>query len=222
MPPHNILLIPLDSRPVNTQYAEMLGAIGKARSPACLPAELLDNYLKPAATGEMMDWLEKNSARADKIIIFANELFNGGLIASRDPASYREIEKRLDRFEEYLRMNAPQDITVLYILPRHLPSQFTTLWAYRDELTRWGEISDRLGRDNINEDEKARLRAELSLLQKDIPPAVLDGYIGLYAAARALGERLMALAADDWIDQLVIGLDDAAPYGLSMQLFNTL
>lgn len=50
----------------------------------------------------------------------------------------------------------------------------------------------------------------------------MASYTGVYRNAYTLGQRLISLAADGRIDQLVVGLDDAAPYGLSVQIFNLL
>lgn len=220
-PRQDILLIPLDSRPANTQYAQMLGELGNA-AVILPPAELWDNYLKPAPTEELMDWLERNSAGADKIIIFTNELINGSLIASRDAASYGDMEKQLDRFEEYLGKNKNKDMTVLFVLPRHLPSQFTKLWDYRDSLTRWAEISHRAETGPLGREEKTKLQAKLTLLQKEIPPEVLKRYTQVYAESGLLVKRLVKFTGDSLIDELVIGLDDAAPYGLNIKLYNEL
>lgn len=187
-PRQDILFIPLDSRPVNTQYARILGEMGNVRV-ILPPDELLDSYLKPAAADELITWLEANSERADSIIIFANELFNGGLIASRNLASYTGVEQRLERFAEYLRKHKNKKITVLFVLPRQLPSQFTELWAYRDGLTRWGELSDRQLQYELSGEEKAALENELLLLEREIPPAILREYAGIYQAAAQLGQR---------------------------------
>lgn len=99
-----VLLIPLDSRPVNTQYAQLLGEMVNVK--VILPdATLLDSYRKPAQTAKLMDWLEQSAPEADRILIASNELFNGGLMASREARSYQDLAGQWEKLRSFLRKN---------------------------------------------------------------------------------------------------------------------
>ena len=74
-----IALLPLDSRPCNTQYPQVLGAMGGYE--VILPPEAaLDDFLQPAESQALWQWLEETAGDCPQVIIFTNELFNGGLI----------------------------------------------------------------------------------------------------------------------------------------------
>jgi len=87
--PEIIGIIPLDSRPCNTQYPELLGEM--ANSIVEIPYQYLDNYLTPADRAMLWSWLDTKAKDFDKIIINTTELLQGGLIASRHPQSYETI-----------------------------------------------------------------------------------------------------------------------------------
>lgn len=222
-----IAVVPLDSRPVNTQYLKILGNIANAEV-LLPPEEYLDLYVKPAQTEKIMEWLIKSSPM-NKYIISANELFNGGLIASRDGKSYLNREKQEQSFKSFLFENQNKDIAVLYVLPRHLPSQFTRLWEYRQTLTFWAELQDKLAHARQAEArgektvfDKAKLQDEISLVEKNIPPDILQEYGNIYIYAEERVNYLLSLATEGLIDELVIGLDDTAPYGLNIKLYRQL
>ncbi|MCR4441075.1 MAG: DUF4127 family protein [Peptococcaceae bacterium] len=219
-----ILLVPLDSRPVNTQYAQMLGKLGGAEV-ILPPPEKLDLYLKPAPADELLAWLEENRDLAGKMVISVNEIINGGLIASRDAASYSDLRSRLDRLATFLKNNKNKDITLLYIVPRHLPSQFTDLWNYREDLARWAELVGRLENDDrqqFTEKEEAFLRVEVSRLERKLPPQILASYKAVYQGAENLAGALFDLTQASLCKELVVGIDDAVPYGLNSRVFERL
>lgn len=107
---------------------------------------------------------------------------------------------------------------MLYILPRQLPSQFTALWEHQEKLVRWSSLTDRLDQSRESS-EKAAWQAEVLLLEKEIPQEILAEYKAVYRQAEVMAEDLAELAKTGLIDELVIGLDDAEPYGLSSGIF---
>lgn len=207
--PQKIGLIPLDSRPCNTQYAEVLGEMGNMD--IVIPSEHLDNYLKPADKESLWKWLETEGTNLDTIIINTTELFNGGLIASRDPNSYVDLETNLQRLKGFLKNNKDKNIIVITILPRLLPSQFTELWTYKDELTNYA----------IKVDE-ASLNNEKIATPQNIPPEILTKYINVYQNAEKLTKNIINLAQEGLIDYYLIGQDDAEKHGLTNKLIRNI
>ena len=77
-----IALVPLDSRPCNYRFPVKL-----ARNAGCEiivpPPEAMDHYTNPADTAKIMNWLLEISEDCDFLIVSADMLAYGGLIASR-------------------------------------------------------------------------------------------------------------------------------------------
>ncbi len=222
-----VVVVPLDSRPVNTQYLEILGNMANA-DVLLPPDDYLDLYTKPAQTAKIMGWMLENS-QVNKFVISANELFNGGLIASREGRSYLNQAKQEQNFKTFLLENKKKEIAVLYVLPRHLPSQFTRLWEFTKDLTSWAELQDKLAyvreaeaRDEKEIFNKTKLQEEIAVLEEVIPPDILEEYENLYLYAEERVNYLLNLAEEGLIDELVIGLDDTAPYGLNIKLYRQL
>ena len=87
----SIGIIPLDSRPCNTQYAQLLGEM--AGFHVKLPdRELLDDFTTLSQANPLWQWLEQN--KCDHYILFTNQLWNGGLIGSRSLTNYADEEAK--------------------------------------------------------------------------------------------------------------------------------
>ena len=208
--PEKVVLIPLDSRPCNTQYPEILGRM--VNKQIKIPYAFLDNFLEPAKIEELWLWLESNSKEADKIIITTNQLINGSLIASRDPQSYKDMEKRLAKLEAFCRKNKNKEITVITILPRLLPSQFTHLWGYQEPLIEYAQLIDRA---DLEGRQPPSVPAEL-------PENIWKEYLSIYENTQQLAKRLISLTDEGLIDHYLIGQDDGEKYGLSNKLVREL
>ena len=200
--PLEIALIPLDSRPCNTQYPQLLGKM--ANLDINIPSKGLDNYLKDANKEELWAWLESQSLENDNIIINTTELFNGGLIQSRDPLSYFTLYDDIERLRHFCRDHPDHNITVIMVLPRLLPSQFTDLWQYNEELSAYAIELD-----------KALLKSQEAPKPANVPAYILDGYLNIYKNSHLISEHLIGLTKDGVINNLLIGQDDAAEYGIT-------
>ena len=78
----NILLVPLDSRPVCSTMVQKLGRI-VGLNVIVPPKELLDNYSQPANRKKLYEWLNNNISHYQKAIISADILLHGSLLQSR-------------------------------------------------------------------------------------------------------------------------------------------
>lgn len=212
--PYTVLLVPLDSRPVNTQHVQLLAGLAGFRllQP---PADLLDNYTDPSDTAGLLSWLAQNLNQADAAIIATNNLLTGGLIASRHPNSYLDLESKLGQFETLLQQYPKTDVTLINVLPRQLPTQFSNAgWTYRQQLTRYGQLTDKTAQGLTNPAE----RSELVSLEHSLPKQILQDYLGIYTANSTIDQRLLSLISSGAVDRLVLTLDDAAPFGLANQV----
>lgn len=201
-----IALMPLDSRPCNTQYPALLAEAATATI-ALPPDNILDEFLTPADTDALWTWLEEQAETADHLIIFTNSLFCGGLIASRESGAYDQNAENLERLEALCNsFKAREDagsITVVQVLPRLSPNQFDdALFPYYDALTDYGEAWD-------TADQAGEAAPEAA---DGVPADALAEYQRLHKESAALAKSLDALTAEGLIDQLLVSQDDGAEY----------
>ncbi|MFZ7102100.1 MAG: DUF4127 family protein [Peptococcaceae bacterium] len=204
--PEKVGLIPLDSRPCNTLYPQLLGNM--LNKDIVIPFESLDNYLTPGDTANLWQWLENNAGNLDTIIIFTNEIFNGGLIASRHESSYQNLEQDLTGLKAFCLNNKSKNIIVVSILPRLLPSQFSELWEYEKELVNYAKAIDR----------QAKQGKETPPPPSDIPADILKKYLSIYDNTDILVKSVIAMSDEGLVDHYLIGQDDAQEYGLSNKI----
>ncbi len=206
-----VLLMPLDSRPVNTQHPHLLARIAGCEL-IMPPPELLDNYTQPSDTDGLLSWLEQKMGDVDMAIIATNNPLAGGLIASRHPAAYAQLDERLERLTATLEQYPAVDVTVICVLPRQLPTQFSNPgWTFRDQLVRYGQLLDKQAQGSAT----AQELADLGRVERSLPERTRLGYLAVYAANRRIGGQLLDATLAGYLDNLVFTLDDAASFGLS-------
>lgn len=211
-PNRTIALVPLDSRPCNTQYPQLLCQMA-GYSLLLPPTDAMDDFLQPADEEALWQWLTEAAAQSDRLIIFTNELLNGGLISSRNSGSYDHITEQLERLAAFCQQYADCDITVVSILPRLKPSQFDNLlWPYEVELTAWGQALDVAAYHGEPEPP----------LPTGVPQAIVDGYRSLFSQNQLLADSLADMTQSGWIDQLIIGQDDAEAWCPSNTIYRQL
>ncbi|MEE0435192.1 MAG: DUF4127 family protein [Peptococcaceae bacterium] len=200
-----IALMPLDSRPCNTQYPALL-AESTAATLLLPPEEAMDQFLEKADTEALWQWLEHETEAADEIVIFTNSLFCGGLIASRSSGAYDDAAENLARLETLctrLQEEDTRQITVVQVLPRLSPNQFDdALFPYYDALTAYGEAWDASDAAGQAAPESA----------DGVPEKALSEYRTLHEESTALAQALDEMASRGLIDRLIISQDDGAEY----------
>lgn len=218
--PPRVVLLPLDSRPVNTDLPAQLAAIGGVD--VILPdAGLLDQFLTPSQPEPLYEWLSANTGESDEVVILhVNELLFGGLLNSREEAQYRDASDKLSALQDYLLRIPPkpnQKMVLIYILPRLLPSQYDEeMWAYEKELTELSQLKHKAALDDLS------VYPRIYELEGLIPQAVRQRYETLYVQAYNTGLSLLDWAGQGYADEVLIGLDDSAEYGLNIKAFNDL
>lgn len=210
-----VALMPLDSRPCNTQYPALL-AESTSATLALPPEDAMDNFLDPADTTALWSWLEEQAETADHLVIFTNSLFCGSLIASRSSGAYDNIQEDLQRLQDLLTsFKAREDaasVTVVQVLPRLSPNQFdSALYPYYDALTAYGQAWD-----------QADEAGESAPASAEIPADILQDYQNLHKESAQLAQSLDSLAADGLIDQLLISQDDGTEHSPANITFRSL
>ena len=198
----SLFLLPLDSRPCNTDYVRYAAqAAGKNLE---YPIALLDQYTIPADTQKLLQQARKALETHDTFIIYTNQAINGGLIASRDPASYINLESKLDLLEDFLLEAHKQKklVIVLTVLPRIIPSQFTDLWEHKEGLMEYSKEYGKTGAPPANSN-------------GHIPTVVLERYLSVFQNTDLLVSRMKELVDQGVIDYYIIGQDDTERYSIS-------
>ncbi len=76
------MLVPLDERPCNHYYPQLLGRVAGIEV-IVPPEDLLGRKKRPAARRELGDWLMDEATRADGLVVSTDMLAYGGLVPSR-------------------------------------------------------------------------------------------------------------------------------------------
>ncbi len=198
-PAQTIALVPLDSRPCNMQYPQILSQMAgyQVITP---PTDALDDFLRPADSEALWLWLDEAANQSQTLIIFTNELFNGGLIHSRSSQNYEHTDAQLERLATFLTAHPDKEITLITILPRLKPSQFDeALWPYEVELTQWGQELDQAAAQNLPQ----------PAAPAGVPTEAAQAYLALFEHSRQLAEGLTRFAQNGAAKRVIIGQDDA-------------
>ena len=222
----SVALLPLDSRPVNTDLPRRLAAIGGIELALPEP-ELLDQFLTTSDTVGLYAWLEDEDEKAhDLTIIHMNELIFGSLLLSRDSSQYVSVAPKLQSLYDYLlaRPHVPHSkIVLVYILPRLLPSQYDEdMWDYEKELYSLSQLRHRLELEDEEPEIRRELSIEISALEEAIPRQILSRYETVFVQAFNTAKSMLDWADAGLIDEAVIGLDDSAEYGANVKVYEEL
>jgi hypothetical protein len=189
----------------------MLGAVA-GRSVVAPPEALLGNNLQPGNPDAIIAWLNASAPHAPAYALSSDMLAYGGLIASRVPGpSYADAYMRLREID---RLRARYDKawigvfgTVMRLAPTGVPANTPyfaayPIWSY---LQQYANLHDPLESSEV--DEAQRLRG---LIGDD----VLNEYLQTRARNYAVDHLLIDKTIRGTINRLVLGQDDAKPYGL--------
>jgi hypothetical protein len=206
-----IVLVPLDDRPVTLQLPQMLGQIAGV-DVVTPPRALIGRYLAAGNPDAIIGWLNADAPRANAYVLSSDMLAYGGLIASRVPGpGYADAYQRL-REIVHLRAREPHAWigvfgTIMRLAPTGVPAGTDFFapypaWSY---LQQYANLHDPLQPDELAL--AAQLRAQIG------EPA-FDAYMQARARDYGTDHLLIDMTRDGAIDRLVLGQDDAKPFGL--------
>ena len=206
----SVMIIPLDSRPANVLYPELICKIAGFK-PIFPPAELMDNFQVPADTEKLCDWMISNSNKADAYIISASMLCYGGLIASRTPQKHLyQALKNLECIKE-LKTRYPQKPVFVYDIIQRLAvtADSEKDFQYYKLVREWAILEDKVKVNPESGDFE-----KLESLKLKIPSNIFKDYINARKRNNAVNMRSIQLCRAGFIDYLVLGQDDASKYGI--------
>lgn len=208
-----ILLIPLDSRPSSVDMSLMMAEVAGWEI-FLPPEECLGKFLEAGNPEGIIAWLKEEDLRkGDMLVVSADMLAYGGLVASRVPtvASSTAI-KRLSVLQNIKEKHPDVPIYVFSALMRSAPTATTRNRNWRNELTRYVELSDRYERTRDQ-----TLLPALRTLKEKIPPDELERYFLARNRNMRVHHALIKMVKEKTIDYLIIGADDARANGPQYQ-----
>ncbi|MCL1849393.1 MAG: DUF4127 family protein, partial [Clostridiales bacterium] len=202
----SVLLLPLDSRPVNTDLPRQLASIGGID--LVMPkSDILDQFLTPSNPETLYAWLrDVGESLFDVSVIHLNELLFGGLLHSREFSQYQNANEKMQTLFDYLLRRNPSTsnkLVLVYILPRLLPSQYDeAMWAYEKELP---ELSQLRHRQALSTSDPG-LAEQIRVLEGSIPREIRTRYERVYTEAYNTCALLLDWLQSGLIGEVVIGL----------------
>lgn len=245
LPAHEeLLLVPLDSRPVCSTMVQKLGKLAGINV-IVPPKELLDNYQEPAKSKKLWQWLQNKSANYNTSIISTDILLHGSLLQTRQHiASAQEQDdffSELNKLQKNITSSPPRQsnytdsthsdkhqLQLFSVIPRLLVSDevYPDCW-YQWHLMRYSQLLDMV---QINGD--YAMTKELMEYKEEIPADILSKYTSIFTQSQGFNERLLAHLlpkaknskniANTQVNAtiatnaplFIIGQDDSSPFGL--------
>ncbi len=208
-PGKKVVFVPLDNRPPCLQFPVRMGEIALTQlvSP---PEALLGNLQEPGQSEVLIQWLlAQDYSDVDAVIIAADMLAYGGLVASR--VHQVDAEIALDRVKVIERLHGIAPEVPLYVqsvVMRLAPTADGTNEDYREALAKWAEIS-------VKSD--AGAREEVKKLKNIIPKKALKDYKTARKRNLQVNQLMMDYVNKGIIDYLILSQDDAKPEGVHMK-----
>jgi hypothetical protein len=208
----HIGLIPLDERPVNTRYPEMIAQIA-GTTVLLPPREVLSHYRQPARCDELLRWLGETAPHLDALVVSFQTLGFGGLIASR--TSIEPVSTILPRLESLgmIKQRYPSlpiygfDL-IMRISNSNSAVEEPEYWAEEGtRLYQFSQLLDRLEQGHPVQDDLAYLRAELE-------PHHVQDFIKRRLRNHTINKEGLQMLVQGDLDLLVLSSDDTSPYGL--------
>ena len=208
LPAHeDLLLVPLDSRPVCSTMVQKLGKLAGINV-IVPPKELLDNYQEPAKSKKLWQWLQNKSANYNTSIISTDILLHGSLLQTRQHiASAQEQDNffsELNKLQKNITASPPKQsnytnstdstdsdkhqLQLFSVIPRLLVSDevYPDCW-YQWHLMRYSQLLDMV---QINGD--YAMTKELMEYKGEIPADILSKYTSIFTQSQGFNERLLA------------------------------
>ncbi|MGL5610972.1 DUF4127 family protein, partial [Cetobacterium sp.] len=101
-----IIYIPLDERPCNYLFPNMIGEMSSQINIITPPKDILSKKKNPADIDKLWEWVFKNAQSSEYAILSLEMLLYGGLLPSRlHNYSIAELEKRVHKIKELKNYN---------------------------------------------------------------------------------------------------------------------
>jgi hypothetical protein len=208
---NRIVFIPLDDRPATRETVlDLLPLTGALWTTP--PRDQLGTRRRPADLEALWRWVERESATADALIASAEVLIHGGLVASRLSVDTMDVLwRRLDRLERLVERVPTYLSAVNPRIPTGGSDEEPAYWGpHGDALRRYSRLLDQ--GEQTGDD--ARRQEGVAALA-GVPVAAVDDLLRRRRRQLLINLELIAAATRGSPRALLIGQDDAEPYGLT-------
>ncbi len=208
-----IVYIPHDDRPISLEET-VLTAESAGITMITPPADLLGSRTSAGDPDALWTWLHQNIDRADAVVVSADALIYGSLVASRKHDLDQDtINRRVDNFrtlkEKHNGMTTYVFTSVMRS-PRASEGGVEPLYyeTYGPKIFEYTALLDKQETKTITRNEEKKLKD----LSEEIPTEYLTDWLNRRAKNLSATLRLVALAHQDSFKYLIVGRDDNAPY----------
>ena len=212
-----LVLVPIDDRPVTLQLPQMVGAIAGANV-LVPPRAMLGRFLSPGDPAGIAQWLQSSATQgADAFVLSTDMLAYGGLIASRAPYTPQTVAiSRLGVLSKLREEHRSAWIgafgTIMRLAPTGVPAIGTAknffgaypVWEYLQQYA------------NLHDPPLPAEEATAGHLRQMLGPA-LQQYLAARARNRAVDEAALELTSHGDVNRFVLGQDDAGAVGLHIK-----
>lgn len=208
-----IVYIPHDDRPISLQQT-VATAEAAGITMITPPTKLLGNRTSPGDPDALWAWLHQNIKRADAVVVSADSLIYGSLVASRKHDLDQDtINRRVDNFRTLKEQHNGMTTYVFASVMRSPraseggvePAYYET---YGPKIFEYTALLDKQETKTITRTEEKKLQK----LAEEIPPEHLTDWLNRRAKNLSATLRLVGLAHTDSFKYLIVGRDDNAPY----------
>ncbi|MBC8138493.1 MAG: DUF4127 family protein, partial [Fibrella sp.] len=207
-----IALLPLDERPVNTRYPEMLGAIAGVRV-ELPPVAVRGAHKRGADVSAVSAWLADTNA--DAVIASAEYLLYGNLIQSRISAdSVADVLPRLSVLEEIARRGKTVYAFGLVSRVSNADVDVEEPDYWRQYGTRFYQLSQLLHKQEVHGKLDLGDTAQLARLRTELPEPLVADFLTRRLRNHAVNLALLDLVGRGRLDLLLLTSDDTSVYGL--------
>ncbi|HEX6501327.1 MAG TPA: DUF4127 family protein [Micromonosporaceae bacterium] len=205
----HVALVPLDDRPVNLVDPVDTGALAGIAVDTP-PRAALGRFTTPGDPAAVGQWL-LDQRDADAYVVSTSMLAYGGLIASRT-ASMSETDA-IAHIQPIRQVHAAHPDQPLYVFDTIQRLALTGLTVdgtdYANLVRQWAILYDQVVNLGMEQ-----YRTQLDQVRAQIPDQVIADYLAARRRNHDVNEQMVRWVADGTIDDLVLGEDDTAPYGL--------
>ena len=207
--PRKILLIPVDDRPAVSHFASMIGDIAGVEI-VTPPKPFLGKFKQPGSPPSILAWLQNQDlSQYDAVVVSADMIAYGGLIASRTDRSSENLAK--NRLRELWKIRKSSYTTPFYVfstLTRIAPTAVAENREWRQDLYYWAINRERA---RLYNDPEAKRKT--AAYAEKVPKAELARYDGIRERNVNIQVELLKMTYHGAFNHMTLGQDDAAAVG---------
>lgn len=209
-----VALLPLDERPVNTRYPELLGAIAGAEV-LLPPISGRGSHKTGADTETVSRWISEAIHKADAVIASAEYLLYGNLIQSR--ISDASVVDALPRLSVLETAKGQGKTVYAFGLVTRVSNADNSIEEpeYWDQYgTRFYQLSQLLHKREVHGELDIADTDHLERLQRELPAGYVTDFLRRRLRNHSVNLALLDLVARERLDLLLLTSDDTSVYGL--------